>query len=207
MKANQNMERIYELIEQFDFSELSETDKAYILTLISETEYNNMRNTLKDTENYFVQASEPILNDPERKSIADQSKDENRIIKLLKQPVQLYKVAASIVLILGIYSLIHYSNQQQKNDLLAVHDTIVIHKTDTVYSKLVDTIRIIKEKIVYVPQKQDLLASNKILTDSKSVSDCNKEICPADLDKIKALALNNNVSNDSLLKTFVVALN
>jgi hypothetical protein len=205
MKANQNMERIYELIEQFDFNELSESDKAYILTLISETEYNNMRNTLKDTENYFAQTLEPKLNDP-AKFIPDQSKNENRIIKLLKQPIQLYKVAASIVVILGIYSLIHYSNQQQKSNLLAVHDTIIIHKTDTVYSKLVDTIRIIKEKIVYVPQKQELLASNKILSDSKNVSDCNKEICPADLDKIKAMTYNNNVSHDKLLTGFIVSI-
>ena len=32
MKANQDMERVYELLEQFDFRELSDSDRNYVLS-------------------------------------------------------------------------------------------------------------------------------------------------------------------------------
>ena len=42
METNQKVERLYELLEQFDLIELSEHDKKYILSIMSEIEYINM---------------------------------------------------------------------------------------------------------------------------------------------------------------------
>lgn len=206
MEVNQKMEKVNDLLEQFDFNELSEQDKRYILSVMSEIEYINMRTTLKDTENFFAQAVEPNLNDSLHKFLMNYRKNENRAIKFLKHPIQLYKVAASIVIVLGLYSFFHYSNPQGKNSLLSLHDTIFINKTDTVYSKFIDTVKVIKEKIVYIPKEKDLIASVKLLSNSKLEYDCNREICPNNVDKIKELAFNNNVSSDTLWKDFIVSV-
>jgi len=200
MKTNQNMERVYELLEQFNFNELSERDKIYILSVMPETEYINMRDTIKETEGFFTNAAELNLSDSLYKSLMNKSRKGNILLKLLKQSVQLYKVAASVLIILGIYSVIHYSNLHEKNSTLALNDTIYIHKTDTIYSKLIDTVRIIKEKIVYIPREKVRVAPVKLLSNSKNEYDCNKEICPDDIDKIKGLAFNNNISRDTLFK-------
>jgi hypothetical protein len=206
MEVNQNMDKVNELLEQFDFNELSEQDKMYILSIMSEIEYINMRDTLKDTENFFAQSVDLNPNDSLYEFLMNNSKNENRFIKFLKHPIQLYKVAASIVIVLGIYSFFHYSNPQGKNSLLALHDTIFINKIDTVYSKIVDTVKVIKEKIVYIPKERDLIASVKLLSNSKLEYDCNREICPNNVDKIKELAFNNNVSSDTLWKDFIVSV-
>jgi hypothetical protein len=199
MKANQGIERVYELLEQFDFNELSEPDKNQVLSLMTDKEYINMRNTIKDAGNFFTNAEELTLNDSVYESLMNK-KSRNTLLKLLKKPVQIYKVAASVLVILGIYSVIHYSSLHSKNGALAVNDTIYIHKTDTVYSKLVDTVRIIKEKFIYISQEKQQLKSAKLLSASKNVYDCSKEICPEDIDKIIELASDGNISRDTVLR-------
>jgi hypothetical protein len=201
METNQNMERVYELLEQFDFNELSEHDKIYILSIMSEIEYINMRDTLKQTQFSFDSSVEPNRNDSLQALLMKKDKEENKILKFLKLPIQLYKVAASILIILGIYSAIHYSYPKEKNRLLAIGDTIYINKTDTVFSRLVDTVKIIKEKVVFISSPKNILVSN-----SKNDYDCDKEICPNNVDKIKNLVFNNNVSNDTLWKDFIVSI-
>jgi len=204
MKVNQNMARVYELLEQFDWNELSEQDKSYILALMSDIEYIDMRNTLKETKNLFGHEAEPTFNDSFHTASINNNREENIFIKLLKQPIQLYKVVASVAFIIGIYSVIYYFNPQKKNDLSAFSDTILIHKTDTVYSRVIDTVRIIKEKIVYIPQMKSMDSPMKLMSNSKNEYDCKIDICPNDIDEIKELAYNNNASGDTLLNDFIV---
>ena len=206
METNPNRERVYGLLEQYDFIELSEHDKSYILSILSEFEYINMRNALKQTQIFFASNVEPNLNDSLQALLMRKDKGENKILKFLKLPIQLYKVAASILIILGIYSAIHYSYPKEKNRLLALTDTIYINKTDTVFSRLVDTVKIIKERVVYISSPNDISVSDKLLSNSKNDYDCDKEICPNNIDKIKDLAFNNNVSNDTLWKDFIVSI-
>ena len=206
METNPNRERVYGLLEQYDFIELSEHDKSYILSIMSEFEYINMRNALKQTQIFFASNVEPNLNDSLQALLMRKDKGENKILKFLKLPIQLYKIAASTLIILGIYSVIHYSYPKEKNRLLALTDTIYINKTDTVFSRLVDTVKIIKERVVYKSSPNDILVSDKLLSNSKDDYDCDKEICPNNIDKIKDLAFNNNVSNDTLWKDFIVSI-
>ncbi|MGD0756314.1 MAG: hypothetical protein ABR927_14775 [Bacteroidales bacterium] len=200
MKANQDVEKVYELLEQFDFNELSKQDKSYVLSIISVDEYNNLRSTLKNTERFFSNSEELTLSDSIYKSLILKSKNGNIILKFLKQPIQLYKVAASVIVFVGLYSFIHFTNLHEKNNTLASNDTIYIFKTDTLYSKFVDTVRLIKEKIVYLSREKDQVTPDKLLSNAKYECDSNKEICPNDIDKIKDLAFRNNVSNDTLFK-------
>jgi hypothetical protein len=200
MKANENMERVYELLEQFNFGELPAHDKSYILSVMSESEYTNLRSTLTDTEIFFANAEELNLNESLYKALINKRKNENFLIRVLKQPVQFYKVAASVLIILGLFSIFHYTNLNDNNKKKTSNDTIYIYKTDTVYSRFVDTVKLIKEKIVYITQKKEPDPSFKLLSAAKSDYDSSKEICPNDIDRIKAFVFNNNVSNDTLFK-------
>jgi hypothetical protein len=207
METNQNIERVYELLEQFDFNELSEQDKLFVLSQITETEYNKMRSTIKDTQTFFVHDIEPIRDNSSVTSSKKDTVNKNLLLHLLKQPIQFYKVAASIVILIGIYSAIQYFNPQGKSNLLTSNDKIYINKTDTVYSKIVDTITIIKERIIYIPKGIEVATSFKLVSNSKNKYDCNKEICPSDIDIIKELANNNNASKDTLLKELIALAN
>src|SRR5450759_3680467 len=149
MKANPYLEQVYELLEQFDFKALSEKDKIFVLSKMSEEEYTKMRSSIKDTEVFFLNSSEPNLNEMLFSSIIQTNHKPNILIKILNQPVKLYQFAACIVLIIVIYTLKQYSDLPDKTSSLPAKDTIFIQKTDTVYSKLADTVWILKEKILY----------------------------------------------------------
>lgn len=200
MKANLSMERAYNLIEQFDFNDLAENDKIYVLSVMTEVEYINTRDTVKATEYLLANGSEIIPNDSLRNSVLNIIRKEKLIIKIERKSVKLYKVAAVIIILVGIFSIINYSNLHEKNNPLTFNDTIIIHKTDTVYSKLVDTVRLIKEKIVYIAREKIATPPAKLLSTAKNECDRSKGICPEDIDRILELAFNHNVSSDTLFK-------
>lgn len=206
MEVNQNMGKVNDLLEQFDFNELSEQDKMYVLSVITEKEYNNMRGTINDVGTFFNNSEDVNLNSSIYKSLINKNKHVNILLKLLKQSIQLYKVAASVIVLIGLYSLIHFTNLKEKSSPISSNDTIFIYNTDTIYSKFVDTVRLIKEKIVFISREQDLLTPDKLLSNSKLEYDCNREICPNNVDRIKELAFNNNVSSDTLWKDFIVSV-
>lgn len=208
MKANTYFERIYELLEQFDFNELSERDRIYVLSKIDEEEYINMRSTIKDTEIFFSNSGEPNINDSLLSSIINTNHKPNTLIKILGQPVKLYQLAASIVLILAIYTIKQYSNFPDKNSTLPLHDTIFIQMTDsihpkladTVYSKLVDTVKSINEKILYIHREKDTNTLVKLLSTTAYVFDSSKVVFAKTTDSIKELTFIKDVSSDTLLK-------
>jgi hypothetical protein len=200
MKANEEIERVYELMEKFDFNELCEQDKIYVLSVISEKEYINIRGTINEVGTFFTNSEDVNLNAAINKSLINKNKHVNILLKLLKQPIQLYKVAASIIVFIGLYSFIHFTNLKDKRSPISSNDTIFIYKTDTIYSKFVDTVRLIKEKIVFISREKDLVTPDKLLSNAKYEYDQNKEICPNDIDKIIEFSFNNSVSNDTLLR-------
>jgi len=206
MGTDQNLEKIYDLLEQYDFNELSETDKSFVLTQMSETDYENMRETIKDSKNYFdgkpeIQMDENIYN-----FLPDTMKKRNSVVRALNYPIQFYKVAASILIILGITFLIYYNNLPVRNGELAIHDTIYIKKTDTVFSTIRDSLKIIKNLIVQVPQKKASNTVTKYLANNDIKVDCKKELCPSDIEKITGLASSNSISQDTSLGDFVVSI-
>ena len=54
MENEKDLQRLYDLIELYDFEELQEREKSFIRRHISEDEYKSMRSTLKDTKELFV---------------------------------------------------------------------------------------------------------------------------------------------------------
>lgn len=197
MKANQDMERIYELLEKSDFNDLSEKDRTYILSVMTADDYIKQRETLKDIEVFFSDVDSPELNQSVFESLPDLKQEENGIIRFLKKPVKLYKVAAAIIVLTGLFSFIHFTNlHEQKNNSLS-NDTIYIYKTDTIYSRIVDTVRQIKEKVVYITRTKDPESSSFLLMTAKNDFD---SINPKEIDRNKSLVYNNSVSNDTVIK-------
>lgn len=199
MKSNQDMERVYELLEQFDFRELSDGDRNYVLSRITADEYQNLKATVKDTEMLFSDIQEPKLEESVYNSLIAMKKEHNILIRFLKRPVQLYKVAATVIVLTGLFSFIHFTNLHEQNNNSLSNDTIYIYKTDTVYSRIIDTVKHIKEKVVYITRKIDPESTPIIFTTAKNEFDYRLELYPGDKDRIKALVYNNNIANDTLL--------
>lgn len=199
MKADLFLERVYELLEQFDFEELSEEDRTYVISGMSEKEYVNLRDTLKTTAAFFSCSEEPILNDSLLTCLTNSNHKPNLIVKILNRPVKLYQLAASIILILAIYTIKQYSDLPEKNSALPKNDTIYIQKTDTVYSRLADTVKIIKEKLIYISGKRSDDIHNKLLSTSTNYFDSGLT-GPNHVDSIKGPYINDSVSWDTIFK-------
>lgn len=205
---NDTMARVYELLEQFDFKELSAEDRKYVLSVMSETEYNQMRLTIGDVAEYFEQTPDM---EPGKLEL-DNTGEKNKLIQWVRKPVPLYQVAASILILLGLFFA--YTNYQIPNQsaVLTSNEVIQVHKADTVYTRITDTVRVVVEKLVYItPYVEDtsipLIASNTSKGATEIEINCDKDLCPDDVEIIQSMGTNNATSLDSVLKGFVVSLN
>jgi hypothetical protein len=205
MNANRDPERVYELLEQFDFKELPEKDRIYVLSKMAEKEYTDLRNTIKNTEIFFSKSNEPNLNDSIFNSITRSNHKPNILIKILNQPVKFYQLAASILLIIGLYTIKQYSDLPEKNSPLPLKDTIFIQKTDTAYSKLVDTVKIIQEKFNYISGRKDINTQVKLSSIETLKFDTASINCPNTIYSYRGITgmsnhLIDTVSFDTLIK-------
>ena len=198
MKEEQINERIYDLVEKFDFNDLSEEDKKFVLLHISKEEYDRLRLTIHDTQQLFAKY-------PYQENRVDKS----NFRKIATYPVELYKIAAVILLILGV-GFVFTLKISKQSPILAMVDTIVVKKTDTVFIEVKDTVVRIKEKIV--DRRTDITEKTKhhaSLTPGNAGSDwdCSRELCPADIRNLSAVKGNNSISKDSSLTEFIVFFN
>jgi hypothetical protein len=203
MKIDKNIETVYDLVEQYDFTELPESARSYILSEMTETEYQELRTTVKEVRKTFMHDVEP--------DIAAQSgsiQDMHILIRFMRYPVQLYKVAAGIILLIGLFAWLQQSGRVDRDkNSLATNDTLYVRKTDTIFTKVFDTIR-----IVSVNGSDGRSAHTRKDQMGKSAvhslpSDCNVELCPAELERIQDLTMKNNITNDSILKDFLGSVN
>lgn len=200
MKTDLYFEKVYELLEQFDFKDLSEKDRIYVLSVLTESEFNEMRSTLKDTETFYSNSCEPVINGSLLDSITGTNKKSNFLLKILNRPVKVYQLAASILLILGLLIIKQYSELSVKNSALPVRDTLYIHKSDSLSSKLADTIKNIKEKIIYITREKDINHSDKLLSTAKFAFDSGNFVSPANIARIRQLSLFTDTSRETLFK-------
>lgn len=199
MKKEQAIEKIYDLIEQFDFEELSESEKSFILEHISYAEYATMRSTIVDTNELFS-----------KYPISGQKGKELSLKKLAVYPVALYKIAVAIILLIGIAFLLSKNQAFNEKELLAKVDTIFVEKVDTVFLEKTETIEIIKTKILY----KDLLTDQNLINKSENSNvavnydrDCSREICPDDMTALSRIKTKGDFSKDTKLTDFIVSTN
>lgn len=199
MKKEQAIEKIYDLIEQFDFEELNEREKSIVLEHLSSAEYTSMRSTIADANALFTKYRVPGI-----------SVKRLTFKKLALYPVAFYKIAVAIILLMGIAFLLSKNQNASKKDLLARIDTVFIEKTDTVVLNEIETIEIIKTKFVY----KDLPAGNNNLSQTENstlaldnLRDCSIEICPDDMSVLSRIKTKGDFSKDTILTDFIVSLN
>jgi hypothetical protein len=187
MKANRHFERLYELLEQFDFKDLSEKDRIYVLSEMTENEFNNMRSTLTDTETFFSNSCEPDINESLFNSLISTNHKPNILLKILNHPVKFYQLAASILLLLGLFIIKQYYDIPDNNSAIPINDTIYIRKPDSLSSKLADTVKILKQKIIYITGEKDTNPTDKLLSTATFEFTSGKIVCPGNIESIKQL--------------------
>ena len=104
---------IQKLIEQYDFAELSADQTAFVLKHSSIEEYNELRNTVSDTIDYFESQEE--LRAP--LSLKPQIKEPGTLRRILNYKIPLHKVAAIIVIVLAAEAVLDNSNHDSENGL------------------------------------------------------------------------------------------
>jgi hypothetical protein len=198
MEKEQPIEKVYRLIETYDFSELAENDKDFVLEHISMEEYNEMRATITDTRTLL--AKYPVEKARENRGI---------FTKFLTYPVELYKIAAIFLVLTGIGFMFFKIGTVTQSRLIAAVDTVFVEKTDTVVFEMRDTIRIVTGKAVYKDHEipENTLPYHAAFTETVNYTrDCSIEICPGDMAMLSVLKTRNDFSRDTALKDFITAI-
>lgn len=200
---NNDVEKAYELLEQYDFSELTQENKLFILSVMSENQYTEMRAAIYKVNNL----TKPDIEARIYMSQNLNQKESNKISKFLNYPVQIYKIAASIAILTAGYLLIQKSNQNSTDKLISNNKTITVHVTDTVYRQVYDTVKIVENKVLAIDSGTNLKDKNELTDRSEEDINCDKELCPNDVAKIISLNNKNNISSDSSLNGILISLN
>jgi len=103
MSNKANLEKIYDLIEKYKFDELNDEQKELVIATISKNEYEDMRSTIIDTQSLFAKYPETTTKE-KKKTFAT----------ILLYQLELYKVAALIILFIGfsfLYTQLSYDNK------------------------------------------------------------------------------------------------
>ncbi len=202
MEGSVNIEKAYELIEQFEFAELSDADRLYVLSVMTETEYSDMRRTVSALNVLMDSDIEPRAIIP----VQPQKSRGGRLLRMVNYQVKMYQVAASVALLIASYVVFHVPDQQVVSPLIARVDTVFVHQTDTVYATLYDTVTIVEYKVepkhgrIHNPESTETVAQS-----DKSI-DCSQELCPSEVGAITEMNRMNSISSDSTLRGLLVSL-
>lgn len=199
MSSDKKTNRVFELAEQFEFRELLNIDKKYILSVMTEEEYNDLRNTIYSMPNYFMRDIEPITNIP---TIGYKHK-KNRFTKFILYPLQLYKVAAIIIIAFFLFNINQHNNENLNSELLTQNDTVLINKIDTITQIIHDTVWV-AETENSIPRTNGTDRTENV----KNQTIYNEyDLSPDNVEKIMSMTNNNSLANDSILKSILVLLN
>lgn len=205
METHDKEAQVFELIEMYDFDDLSPADKEIVLSVMTEKEYTQMRKSVSGIETAFEHSIEPPLTFAHPKT-----KRQSFISKLINYPLKSYQVAASIAVIFGCYFLLQKTDEGMIDDVVAHSDTIMIHKVDTLHSNVHYTVEIVKELEETVEEKQIDVGSGSPEGAAHMVAanqECETQICPHELESITTLNNRNSITNDTELMGLLGLLN
>jgi hypothetical protein len=203
MQTNSNIEKVYELLEQFEFTELSEIDKRIVLSVMTESEYAKLRKTIDTVKNVLQNDIEPVKNIIDY-SIPTHVKTLSRVFNL---NLKLYQVAASIAILVMTFFLFQHSNKSNVNQKIAINDNTAIRYIDTVHTIVYDTIEIIKEKVQYIQPNSSKPEPKSMTSQASKKADCSNNICPNEIENITVMNSRNTISNDTTTKGLLLSLN
>lgn len=197
METDKGLERVYELIESFDFNGLTEFEKSIVLSYISEKEFTDMRNTISDTKDLFDKL--PL----------ETSNENTGLKRIIKYPIQLYKVAAVILLIVVLGIAVLNSVPKDEKGRFAQVDTVYVDRFDTIIVEKINTVEVVKEKLVY---RENSVQTNQESVDIELASnnsqntDCEIDLCPEDIEKFRTIKSSGSILQDSALSDFIVSI-
>ena len=104
----ENENELYDLIEEYDFSELDEKQKEFVLLTMTARKYADLRKTILSASAYFD--NEPIIMEDLSVPII---KKKNVLVKMISYKLPIYKVAAILVIVFSISKLIPEQNNKE----------------------------------------------------------------------------------------------
>ena len=119
MTNDNNIQRIQELSEQFDFVELTPEQQQIVLAEITEEEYILLRQTISETTSFFDEEPRLIIAGDSVKPTLDDHQNERSSIfsRIINYNIPLYKIAAAILVLFGLYTLFPGSTETTPNSL------------------------------------------------------------------------------------------
>jgi hypothetical protein len=208
MKENYDIERAYDLIEQFDFAGLPDADREFILSLMTRDDYEKMRDAVKGVAGIFTEDIEPEEGFPAALTGRPGRPAKGIIKEIFTYPLQLYKVAAGIILLTGIFALHRISDKKESGKMVSENrDTVYMHTTDTVFSVVHDTFRLVVQK-----SNQDLKGfreekGDKVIAVTSAQSERKMNFTPGQAEELQNLNCNDNMVKDTLLSEIIVSVN
>jgi len=199
---NNNIEKVYELIEQYEFVELSEADRLKVLSVMTEDQYTEMRSTIDNVKLRLENDIEPVVKIPQ----LPKQYSSHKLSRYLNYPLKLYQVAAGIAILIASFFMVLYSKDSPVQ-ITAENDTVFIRHTDSVFTIIYDTVEIMKENVRNIQSNFSKPDNNVLITHQTEINDCSNKLCPNEITDIIAMNGRNTVSSDSVMKDVLLSLN
>jgi hypothetical protein len=209
MENENNLQRIYDLLEKSDFEDLSPDDQKFVLSIMSGVQYNDMRNTCLQSIGLFqserIEEPDPSVFRSLESKINTGKKAGFR--QILFYPVAAYKVAAAIIL-LGI--ILFFEAKYNRNHMPLEANNL----TDTFLIKQIDTCTLMIHDTVWVTGNRKN-EGNKIIhhstvkkpeVEQELTQDSYQGIKPDDIIRLTGYNSNSNLQNDSTSKVIIATL-
>ncbi|MBN1462725.1 MAG: hypothetical protein JXQ69_04380 [Paludibacteraceae bacterium] len=196
MKNEQHIEKVFDLLELYNFNELTQADKQLVLSVMTEVEYQDMRTTIGASKSYFDK--EPLV-------FVEKAME----TKQFSFP-QVLKYAAVAVILVSVGFVGGKFSSSLNEVLIASNDTVYMEKLDTIFSVKRDTIKT-RELITVATSSYAQAANiaNPTTDENKPMEmqvDCSMDFCPNDMDLIAQSSTKNNMSNNRELEEYIPSI-
>jgi hypothetical protein len=210
MKNHEQVNKIDEWIEQFDYDDLSIEMKEFVLSVMEEKEYNELRNVFLKTCSFFEDELPIIPHENIRIDLQSKIVNDLIIYKLINYKIPVYKVVATIIVLFGLMFLF-FNQQTSINEMqLAMIDTVFVDNFDTIRIHHFDTIEIVKTEYKNNQnknEKEDMRTQHKkidTLLENYTEVINPTSLNPDDIDKLIKFSKSNSIKHDHQLASYIV---
>ncbi|MFZ4799869.1 MAG: hypothetical protein ACOYMA_20430, partial [Bacteroidia bacterium] len=145
---------IFDLLGKKPFDQLTEQENSLVLQFINKAEYEELRNATLLSNSFKINEEKLLTNDKSKDLLLNHFREKNKNVALMYKPIELWKVAASFLLIMGIcYFYVTLKNFNVHTQYLSQIDTVYIDKI-VPGEKIFDTIYFYKKPKIKGEKKQ-----------------------------------------------------
>ena len=210
MRDQENLNKLQELIEKYNFEKLSKEDREFVLNYYSQDEYEELRSVVGKSKSFFENQNSIKPDDKILNKLHHQIEEKSWISNIINYQIPLYKLVASVIILFGVmFIFINQQNLKFQNQIAQV-DTDYIENFDTVIITEYDTVEKIKKDLVN-NENNDLRVRPMITASNKTqisadypVTLKTRSFNPKDLDRLLKYSKSNSIKYDNNLATYVV---